>query len=242
MPDNKKPIAYEAYCQLADDYDRLIETKPHNAYYDKPAVISLWPELRDRRVLDAGCGPGSYTRKLLDRGANVLAFDIVETMIEHAKRRVADCENQNIEFHLLDMEQELPFDSESFDFVNAPLCLDYVQDWTRLFKEFCRVLRPGGMFVFSCGHPSFDAAYFKTTNYFSVEQVSCEWTGFGNPVVVPSFRRSLEQSLMPVINAGMVIDRVLEPLPTEEFKQADLRRYKILMHRPGFLCVRAKRV
>ncbi len=92
----------------------------------------------------------------------------------------------------------------------------------------------------STGHPAFDAEYFATNNYFSVEQVECEWTGFGTHVVMPSYRRSLEEFLTPLLNAGFLLDRVVEPLPTDNFKDADPVRYESLMYRPGFLCVRTR--
>lgn len=47
------PIAYQAYQELADHYAALIDTKPHNAYYERPAMLGMLPELRGKRVLDA---------------------------------------------------------------------------------------------------------------------------------------------------------------------------------------------
>ena len=129
------------------------------------------------------------------------------------------------------------FADSSFDVVNAPLCLDYIEDWRSLFKEFLRVLLPGGTFLFSCGHPDFDAEYYKTAAYFEVERVECEWIGFEKKVTMPSFRRPLEEVIMPVIDAGFTLTRVHEPLPTDEFRKSDFFRYKKLMHRPGFICV-----
>jgi SAM-dependent methyltransferase len=133
------------------------------------------------------------------------------------------------------------FCEEQFNVVNAPLCLDYIEDWTTLFREFRRILQPGGTFVFSAGHPFFDAEYFDTKQYFSVERVSCMWTGFGKHILMPSYRRSLEEFMMPVINSGFQFEKIHEPLPTEEFQAADPKRYANLMHRPGFLCVRARK-
>jgi 2-polyprenyl-3-methyl-5-hydroxy-6-metoxy-1,4-benzoquinol methylase len=53
-----RPIALEAYEELAESYAALVDTKPHNALYERPATLSLLPEVRGKRVLDAGCGPG----------------------------------------------------------------------------------------------------------------------------------------------------------------------------------------
>ncbi|MDX1929870.1 MAG: class I SAM-dependent methyltransferase [Pirellulaceae bacterium] len=237
-PLNCKPIAYEAYQELAEAYAAGIDTKPHNAYYDRPAMVSMWPDVHGKRVLDAGCGPGAYAQLLLQRGAVVTAIDVSDRMLELARQRLGPA----ADLRLVDMTQPLDmFASGSFDFINAPLCLDYIQDWRSLFAEFKRILVEGGGFQFSCGHPAFDAEYYKTNAYFHVEQVSCTWKGFGKRVVMPSFRRSLQEIMMPLIETGFILQRVLEPRPTDEFRQADPMRFSRLMHRPGFLCVQAKR-
>ncbi len=234
----EKPLAYEAYQSLADHYAAGLDTKPHNAYYDRPAMVALWPDLKGKRVLDAGCGPGLYMELLIARGAVVTAFDVSERMIEHARRRCGP----DADLRQIDMNQPLNmFEVATFDFINAPLCLDYIENWNRLFLEFHRILKPGGRFQFSCGHPAFDAEYHRTNHYFGVEQVQCTWKGFGKVVVMPSFRRSLQEMLMPLVTSGFRLAKIVEPLPTEDFKLADPVRYRSLMHRPAFVCVQAIR-
>jgi ubiquinone/menaquinone biosynthesis C-methylase UbiE len=60
-----KPIALDAYETLAAAYAAVIDTKPHNAYYERPATLSLMPEVKGKRVLDAGCGTGVYSEWLI---------------------------------------------------------------------------------------------------------------------------------------------------------------------------------
>ena len=234
----EKPIAYDAYQKLADQYAARIDTKPHNAYCERPAMLAMWPDVKGRKVLDAGCGPGVYAEALLARGAQVISFDVSDRMVLLARERLGG----NVDLRLIDMNQPLDmFSDNQFDLVNAPLCLDYVEDWRAVLSEFCRVLKPGGHVQFSCGHPAFDAEYFDTHDYFSVERVECMWTGFGIDVNMPSYRRSMEEVIMPVINAGLVMTKFVEPLPTDEFKRADPKRYASLMHRPLFLCIQARK-
>ena len=73
---NQKPIALDAYETLAESYAARVDTKPHNAYYERPATLSLLPQVKGKRVLDAGCGPGVYAEWLVEHGAEVVAFDV----------------------------------------------------------------------------------------------------------------------------------------------------------------------
>jgi 2-polyprenyl-3-methyl-5-hydroxy-6-metoxy-1,4-benzoquinol methylase len=61
------PVSREAYDKLASSYSARAPTKPHNAYYERPATLSLLGDVRGGRVLDAACGPGIYAELLADR-------------------------------------------------------------------------------------------------------------------------------------------------------------------------------
>jgi ubiquinone/menaquinone biosynthesis C-methylase UbiE len=232
-----EPIAQDAYNELAEVYAARIDTKPHNAFYERPATQSLLPDVSGKRVLDAGCGPGVYTQWLVAQGAQVVAFDANEKMVQLAMKRVGD------EALILYGNLEQPLDfllDSSFDIVLSSLVLDYVKDWQSVFVEFYRVLCKGGCLVFSIEHPY--AKYHdhrETSNYFEIHQVVYTWRGFGTPVRVPSYRRPISTVINPLITAGFILDQILEPLPTQEFAQHDPQEYQVLMKSPGFMCVRA---
>jgi len=232
-----KPIALDAYESLAEAYASVIDTKPHNAYYERPATLSLLPDVKGKRVLDAACGPGVYSEWLVSHGADVVALDSSPKMVEFAKQRVGE----SVDVQQADLSQPLTFlDSASFDIVLSALTMEYIEDWHNTFREFYRVLGSPGCFVLSVTHPSFDSVYFKTNKYFETELVGSDWRGFpGVRVHMPSFRRSLEATLNPLLEAGFRLDRVLEPKPTEEFKEADPKDYSELLQQPSFLCLRA---
>ena len=58
---------------------------------------------------------------------------------------------------------------------------------------------------------------------------------------MPSFRRPLNELLNPLLEAGFQIEKIIEPLPTDEFKQADPKHYEELSRFPAFLCLKAKK-
>jgi hypothetical protein len=58
---------------------------------------------------------------------------------------------------------------------------------------------------------------------------------------VPYFQRCLSEQINPILETGFIIERILEPLPTEEFKRVNPIDYEKLMNEPGFICYRARK-
>jgi ubiquinone/menaquinone biosynthesis C-methylase UbiE len=233
----KKPVAQDAYDALAEAYAARVETKSHNAYYERPATLSLLPDVKGKRVLDAGCGPGVYAEWLLNHGAEVTALDANEKMVRLAQQRLGD----RVHVVHANLEQPLDFLADgTFDIIVSPLVMDYIIDWEALLTEFHRILHKHGCLVFSIEHPY--AKYNdhrQTSNYFETELVEYEWRGFGFPVRVPSYRRPISAVINPLIKTGFLVDHVLEPQPIEEFQQHEPEDYQKLITSPGFMCLRA---
>ena len=221
-------------------YAGFIDTKPHNAYYERQTTLALLPDVNGLRVFDAGCGPGWYAEWLLDHGAEVVGVDASPKMIAFARQRTGN----RADLYLADLSKPLEFAADSaFDLVVSPLVIHYIEDVAALFAEFSRILKPNGLFVFSTGHPFADYGYFKSDDYFATEQVSALWKGFGEePVEVTQFRYSLTTLTEALWRAGFVIERLVEPLPNDDFKQADPEHYAELMQFPVFMCVRARKI
>jgi SAM-dependent methyltransferase len=236
---HEEPIALEAYRRLADAYAARIDTKAHNAFYDRPAVLSLLPPVKGRRVLDAGCGPGVYAERLVEQGAEVVGLDLCPRMVELARLRLGG----KAAVIQADLGRPLDFlPPASFDLVLSPLVLDYIRDWEATFREFFRVLREPGHLVFSVGHPADEFhEHHPQGNYFEIEAVDFEWRGFGTPVRMPYYRRPLQAMLDPLLGAGFVLERLLEPRPVPQFRDQDPEDYDKLMRRPGFICFRARK-
>jgi len=233
---SQKPIALDAFQTLADAYATRVDTKPHNAYYERPATLSLLPDVRGKAVLDAGCGPGVYSEWLANHGAAVVALDVSPRMVELAQQRLG----AKARVVQADLDKPLDFlEDASFDLVVGALVLDHVRDWDCVFREFYRVLRRHGHLLFSAGHPFADYQLPGAYNYFETELLNYVWKGFGLPVNVPMYRRPLSAYIDPLVEAGFVLERLLEPRPTEQFKLEEPEKYEKLSKQPGFLCVRA---
>lgn len=232
----KKSLPHDAYDELADSYAAEIDTKPHNAYYDRPAVQSLIPDVKGLTILDAGCGTGVYIEWLIERGAAVTGIEANEKMLRHARSRNGD----KAAFVHANLEEPLTFlESGSFDGIVSALTVTYVEDHAKLFAEFFRVLKPGGWFVFSTEHPFFDYKYHKLDDYFPTRRLTTTWKWFGRKIEMKSYYHSLGSICESLTGNGFLIDAVLEPKPVKAFEKADPENYAELMKFPLFICFRA---
>lgn len=232
----RKEKIIQAYEDLADNYNHLIDHKPHNAYYDRPNTLGLLPDVAGKSIFDAACGPGKYAEILLSKGASITGCDISPKMIAHAKNRNKGAGQFFVHDLSLPIQQ---LNDASFDIVLCALAMHYIKDWNQTIKEFHRLLKPNGCLVISIEHPFFEYNYFKSTQYFAVEPVKSTWSGFGNPVEVPSYRRSLHECINPLTNNGFYIDQLVEPKPVKEFEKRDPKHYKELNEFPAFMCISA---
>jgi len=99
------------------------------------------------KVLDFGCGAGNLATSLYVRGYKVTACDIAENMIAEARQMFVAT---SIEWVNLPTEwRRLPFTDNAFDGVIASSVFEYLADLDLAFGELARVLRPGGVLVFS---------------------------------------------------------------------------------------------
>lgn len=112
---------------------------------ERRVVLDLAGPLGGRRVLDVGCGDGTYAIEAAARGACVTALDVEEEMLDAARTRA---ERRGVVVTLRRGRAEaLPFDGGAFDVVLAVTVLCFVPDARVVVREMARVLAPGGRVV-----------------------------------------------------------------------------------------------
>ena len=234
-----KALGRRNYEPFAKRYAEQARRKTENSLYERPAMLALIPELRGKRVLDAGCGPGHYAEELLNRGASVVACDVTPEMVALARELVG---HRGADVREHDLDKPLTWlDDESIDLVLCALALDYVADLGRAFREFRRLLKPGGNILFSVEHP-INTARLHGGRYHETELVGMKWKSFGEPrPYIEMYRRPLQDIINPLLAAGFILERIVEPQPSDDLKLADPQKYERLLRTPYFMCARAKR-
>lgn len=93
----------------------------------------------DETVLDAGCGTGQVTERLLERCARVIALDGSADMLAVARERLGD---ERVTYVHADLERPLPI--EPVDGIISTSTFHWVTDHDALFRHLAAALRPGG--------------------------------------------------------------------------------------------------
>ena len=230
-----------------EGYKQIREKKENaNILFEKPALFSLLPDLKGKRVLDLGCGYGENCMEFVKLGAaKVVGIDISTKMLE-----IAQQENTDPKITFLNMPMEdIGSLSEKFDVIVSSLALHYVEDFDGICKLVYGLLDEGGVFIFSQENPintcfttgnrwtcdeNGNKLYANISNY-SVDGKRCSrW--FVDDVV--KYHRKFSSVMNSLIGAGFSLQKLIEPYPTEEMVKehpstADLR------HKPDFLVVKA---
>ena len=123
-------------------YDTLLALAPYNSMLTDMVAAARSHLAPTSAVLDAGCGSGNLTRKLLDSGYRVQSVDSSPGMLHRAASKCpgADCQ-------LADLDRPLDFPAASFD---AVLCSNVLYSLPRpaqTLAEFRRLLKPEGTLI-----------------------------------------------------------------------------------------------
>ena len=120
--------------------------------------------------------------------------------------------------------------------IGAMICYD------REFPESARILMlKGAEIILVPNACPMDFTVFKRENYFLTELLEDEWNTTSGPVKVHFYRRPLSRIVTAVLEAGFLLEKLSEPMPTEEFRAAQPEVYQRLTKRPQFLFLRARK-
>ena len=186
-----------------------------NVVMEEPAVLAHLGDLSGLRVVDLGCGDGTFADVVLDRGAQTyLGLDGSAAMVDIARKRLPSTRAQ---FQLGRIEDFRP-PPESADLVTSRMALHYLREVSPTLRSIHQALAPAGRLIFTVTHPvitSHDnqASGPRTTwtvdHYFETGERRRSWFG----TEVTWFHRTVEQYLSAVLTAGFDLDAVSECEP-----------------------------
>lgn len=235
-------IFFEGYKNIRDNKINA------NNLFEIPALFSLMPDLKGKKVLDLGCGFGEHCKQFIECGAQkVVGIDISEKMLEVAKKENSD---PKITYLHMPME-EITKLNEQFDVVVSSLALHYIEDFVGVVNGIYHLLKVDGVFVFSQENPlctchsggdrwtrdeDGNKLYLNLADYGIEGERESVW--FVDHV--KKYHRTFSTIINTLIEAGFTIEKMIEPLPTDEILER-YPDYRDLFHKPDFLLLRVKK-
>jgi SAM-dependent methyltransferase len=218
-----------------------------DAEYVEQIIPLAEEELGDRSaVLDVGCGDGQISRALAARGVDVVGIDPTWNQISVAAARGGGAR------YVRGDAAHLPFPDASFDGAVACLVFEHVDELDDAIAEIARVLRGDGRFALFLNHPLLQAPssgwiddhmvdppeqYWRVGPYLP-EAETMEQVELG--VHVRFLHRPLSRYLNALVDAGLVLERMVEPAPPPGFL-AEAPEYVEAATIPRLLYLRLRR-
>lgn len=138
--------------------------RQHFSFYEKALLLS-----KKDKILEAGCGIGSYSREFARRGYHVVGMDMSPNFLSEAKR-ITQRENLEIEYVLGDYN-EMNFEERfSVIFFEGSFFYQSKKGLISLLERIHKALTPDGRFCFVHSNQSITKKRFPMVDWSEIEK------------------------------------------------------------------------
>jgi SAM-dependent methyltransferase len=178
--------------------------------------LNLIPDLSGKTVLELGCGSGHSLSYLWENknASELWGLDLSEEQIRFTQELL---EGKNIpaKLFLAPMDENPGIPENHFDLIVSIYALGWTPDLSRTLTLVCSYLKPGGVFIFSGEHPSYQCLEYNAEieNYIFARSYGKEGPEFhpswkGTEIVINS--RKLSTYLNALTQSNLVFDQLIE--------------------------------
>lgn len=187
-----------------------------------PTLFQVLGSLKNKTLLDVGCGSGYLSAELANTAKQVVATDFSSEFIDLCKKKYRN--KSNLVFRLQDITKEFQFKDQSFDIVLAKMVLQYVKDLHNFAEESARVIKKRGRVIVVVDHPFHRQFYYAQSlagkrglsfdnldNYFSRSpQTKTKLTSTREKIELTWYPKTLEDYIRPFIKVGLTLTDLRE--------------------------------
>lgn len=178
----------EAYKNWASRYEQDL---PYLFESESEKVIPLLGNVKNKKILDLGCGTGRYSIALAKKGAIVTAVDFSEEMLAVAKK---NAKNVKINFKQFDLKKGFP--EGDYEIILSMLVFGHFKNIKPILKKISKGLKTGGICIISTFHPQKEGGKFALVQSLGLD--------------ARKYSQSKKEYLEAIKNAGLLLEKILE--------------------------------
>lgn len=147
---NADAAELKKFSELAHKWwDKTSEFKPlHDINPLRLNYIDNIVSLKDKTVLDVGCGGGILSESMAVKGANVTGIDLGEKALKVAQLHSLES-GEKVDYQLIAVEDLVKSHEASYDVVTCLEMLEHVPDPASVVAACAKLVKPGGHVFFS---------------------------------------------------------------------------------------------
>lgn len=201
-------LAKQLYNKQFEEYSR--KQKEYRLFQDlRKKVYKILGNIKNKKILFAGCGDGLECLPAIKQGAKVIGIDISEKAIELAKKNCPKAE-----FYVMHVEKA-KFKPKSFDIIVSIFVVMYKKNLDSVLREFRRILKDNGAILIVVPHPVRKMIKYNNMNYFVKGKKWEVWRGIKRF----NYYRLFEDYIDSFVDSKLKIIKLIEPKPIKESKE-----------------------
>lgn len=207
----------------------------------------MFPDLKEKTMLDIGCGFGWHCKYAVENGATqVVGIDLSKKMLERARIQNNDSKIEYIQCAI----EDYTYPRNTFDIVISSLTLHYIESFDFVCQKVYQTLKKDGYFIFSVEHPIFTANGKEEWEYQTDGSIKC-WPidyYFEERVIhsnflgeeVIKYHKTISSYINILLQNGFTLKKLIEPQPEEKMIEMNVAM-KEELRRPMMLLISAQK-
>lgn len=235
---------YDAFGAHYDAMMRDPAESSWNRVLERPAMAALLRNtVHGKSVADIGCGSGIFTNILKKWGAKtIIGVDFSKTLLGIAGEHYPD-----ISFRY-GTATKTSLQAGTFDIVTSSMVLHYLKNLDAHLQEVQRILKPGGIYVFSCHHPLFQAyggdpfrENVAARDLQYLPNHPYQWKMM-KKLHLHGYCHTFEQLSESLTKEGFIVEKIREPTWKKKQGSRLPDEYRLISHFPPFLIMQARKI
>lgn len=138
-----------SFDRISDIYDTTRALPPGISEQVTDTILNIVSPTSETKFFETGIGTGRIAFPILQRGYSYTGIDVSDKMLDELRRKL---QGINHRATLINADATtLPFDDNSFDVAITVHVFHLISNWQKALAEVGRVLKPGGLYLYSHG-------------------------------------------------------------------------------------------